>query len=208
MAVIFYCHDIIIKSKKMKSITPLLVSIILISCTGNTQQSQPAQAKKDSVVQTNPAPQQVQPASAFSPKQIITTYLQLKNALTADNAKEAASAGASMMAALPAVNAAGLSGEQLKTYTGLYDDMKEHAGHINQNAGKIAHQREHFIMLSKDMADFIKTFGNGGQTLYKDFCPMANEGKGAVWISETEAIKNPYYGNEMIACGIIKETIK
>ena len=63
-------------------------------------------------------------------------------------------------------------------------------------------------MLSKDIADLIKTFGNGGQTLYKDFCPMANDGKGAIWISEIKAIKNPYLGKKMTTCGSVKEEIK
>ena len=90
----------------------------------------------------------------------------------------------------------------------LADDLKEHAEHIGANAGKIAHQREHFVMLSKDVADLIKTFGNGGQTLYKDFCPMANNGKGAIWISELKEIKNPYQGSKMLTCGSVKETLK
>ena len=63
-------------------------------------------------------------------------------------------------------------------------------------------------MLSKDIADLIKTFGTGGQTLYKDFCPMASDGKGAIWISEVKEIKNPYLGSKMPECGSVKETIK
>ena len=96
----------------------------------------------------------------------------------------------------------------MKSYMDLADDLKEHAEHIGANAGKIAHQREHFVMLSKDVADLIKTFGNGGQTLYKDFCPMANNGKGAIWISELKEIKNPYQGSKMLTCGSVKETLK
>jgi hypothetical protein len=46
------------------------------------------------------------------------------------------------------------------------------------------------------------------QTLYKDFCPMYNEGKGATWISETREIKNPYLGKKMATCGSVKEEIK
>lgn len=90
----------------------------------------------------------------------------------------------------------------------IADDLKENAEHIGANADKLAHQREHFVMLSKDIADLVKTFGNGGQTLYKDFCPMANDGKGAVWISEMKEIKNPYFGKALPTCGSVKETIQ
>lgn len=144
----------------------------------------------------------------FPAKEIITGYLQLKNALTKDNGKDAAIAGNSIVATLNKVDKTALATSQQKAYADLQDDLKENAEHIGANANKIAHQREHFVMLSKDIADLIKVFGNSGQTLYKDFCPMANDGKGAIWISETKEIKNPYLGSKMPDCGTVKETIK
>lgn len=83
--------------------------------------------------------------------------------------------------------------------------QKVHTKHIADNPSKIDHQREHFIMLSNNMNDLIKNFGTK-QKLYQDFCPMANDGKGAIWISEVKEIKNPYYGSEMLGCGSLKKT--
>ena len=74
---------------------------------------------------------------------------------------------------------------------------------LEKSSGNIAHQREHFEMLSSDIYDLVKAFG-GGQVLYKDFCPMYNKGKGAFWLSETKEIRNPYYGKEMPSFGTIK----
>jgi hypothetical protein len=34
---------------------------------------------------------------------------------------------------------------------------------------------------------------------------MADDNKGAVWISETKEIKNPYFGKDMATCGSIKK---
>lgn len=150
----------------------------------------------------------LQTATGFPAKEIIAGYLQLKNALSKDNGKDAATACTAIVATLATVDMKSLSGEQMKSYMDIADDLKEHAEHIGANAGKLEHQREHFIMLSKDMSDLVKTFGNGGQTLYKDFCPMANDGKGAIWLSEVKEIKNPYLGNKMPDCGSVKETIK
>ena len=146
--------------------------------------------------------------TAFSTKQIVASYLQLKNALTKDNGKDAATAGTNLSAALSSVDMKSIPDAQMKSYMDIADDMKEHAEHISSNAAKIEHQREHFIMLSKDVDDLVKNFGNGGQTLYKDFCPMANEGKGAIWISEVQEIRNPYMGGKMHDCGTVKETKK
>ena len=97
-----------------------------------------------------------------------------------------------------------LSGEQMKTYMSIADDVKEHAEHIGDNGGKIEHQREHFVTLSKDMDDLIQLFGTN-QKLYLDFCPMADNNKGAVWISETKEITNPYFGKDMATCGSVKK---
>ena len=34
------------------------------------------------------------------------------------------------------------------------------AEHIGENPDKLEHQREHFVMLSKDIYDLVKTFGS------------------------------------------------
>jgi hypothetical protein len=36
---------------------------------------------------------------------------------------------------------------------------------------------------------------------------MYNDKKGAIWLSETKEIKNPYYGKKMLTCGNVKEEI-
>jgi len=146
--------------------------------------------------------------AAFPTIEILAGYLQLKNALAKDNGQDAAAAGNAMVATLAKVDMKTIPEQQMKSYMDVADDIKEHAEHIGANGGKIEHQREHFIMMSKDIADLVKTFGNGGQTLYKDFCPMANDGKGAIWLSEVKEIKNPYLGSKMPDCGTVKETIK
>ncbi len=146
--------------------------------------------------------------TAVSIKDIVGAYLHMKNAFTKDNTNGAAAAGQTLQATFINFDTKTLSAQQQKIFTDIADDAKEHAEHIAANGGNIAHQREHFEMLTKDMADLIKTFGNGGQTLYKDFCPMYNNGKGGFWISETKEIKNPYLGKAMPTCGTMKQEMK
>ena len=192
------------------------IAATVLSACNNANTSTADTAKKDTMAGTRPATTDTAvtppvPATAnatFPAKEIIGSYLELKNALTKDNAKDAAAAGNSIVAGLEKVDMKNLSKDQMKSYMDIAGDLKENAEHIGANSGKIEHQREHFEMLSKDMADLVKTFGNGGQTLYKDFCPMANNGKGAIWISEVKEIKNPYLGTKMPTCGSVKETIQ
>jgi hypothetical protein len=147
-------------------------------------------------------------ASAQSPNasinEVVANYLKLKNALVRDNSKEAANSANALIATIGKVDMNSISKEQMKDYMDIADDAKEHAEHIGSNGGDIAHQREHFVMLSKDMNDLIQLFGTS-QKLYQDFCPMADDNKGAIWISETKEIKNPYLGAKMPTCGSIKK---
>ena len=182
---------------------------ILTACNNSSDNTTAAkQSNEKNDVSTARQQQTATDTATFPVKEIIAGYLQLKNALAKDNGKDAATAGGVIVAVLSKVDKTALSPDQQKVYADLQDDINENAEHIAENANKIEHQREHFEMLSKDIADLIKTFGSGGQTLYKDFCPMADNGKGAIWISETKEIKNPYLGKRMPTCGTVKETIK
>jgi Cu(I)/Ag(I) efflux system membrane fusion protein len=69
-------------------------------------------------------------------------------------------------------------------------------------------QRTAFSGLSDQLYKAIKTFRLMGKTVYYQFCPMFNNGKGAYWVSNTKEIRNPYYGNKMIDCGETKETLE
>lgn len=143
-------------------------------------------------------------AQNFSIEPIVKDYLVLKNALVADNDKAAANAGKQLFATLSKVDMKTIAANKHKEFMDIFENAKENAEHIGDNAGKIDHQREHLASLSKDVSDLIVLFGTT-QKLYQNYCPMYNDGKGAVWISEAKAIKNPYYGNQMLTCGSVKK---
>lgn len=145
-------------------------------------------------------------AQNFSISPIIKDYLALKNALVADNDKAASSAGKQLNSTLNKVDMKTIPANKHKQYMDIAEDAKENAEHIGDNAGKIDHQREHFAILSKDVSDLITLFGTT-EKLYQDFCPMFNDGKGTIWISEAKAIKNPYYGSKMLTCGSLKKEL-
>jgi hypothetical protein len=85
-------------------------------------------------------------------------------------------------------------------------DLKKHAQHISES-GEIEHQRGHFIDLSDNMITLIKVV-KPVTTVYLQHCPMANDGKGADWLSKETVINNPYYGSMMLHCGKTTDTIK
>ncbi len=135
---------------------------------------------------------------------IIDAYLQVKNGLAADNKTAAGMGAKQLLAAFAEFDMSQLSGETHKEYMEIMEDAKEQAEHIAKSP--IDHQREHFEVLSTDVNDLISLLGTD-KKLYQDFCPMVNDGKGAIWISETEEIKNPFMGKKMPTCGKIVKQI-
>lgn len=140
-------------------------------------------------------------------KEIAIQYLHIKDGLAYDNGNDAANAAKAFVEATGKVDIASFNEDQKKTWEDISADAKEMAEHIGANPDKLEHQREHFVMLSKDMYDLVKAFGCD-QVLYKVFDSMANDGKGAFWLSETKEIKNPYMGKAMLNSGAIQEEIK
>lgn len=184
-----------------------IAAVIFTACTNNSD----SQKVKDSTGTTSAAGANESMSSTQqnnSPvKDIVAGYLQIKNGLVNDNGNDAASGGKTLVAAIGNINVSSFTADQKKIYSDMQDDLKENAEHISENADKIEHQREHFEMLSQDMYDLVKSF-TGGPIMYKDFCPMANDNKGAYWLSETKEIQNPYFGKKMPVCGEVKEEIK
>ena len=182
------------------------VAISLSACNSNDNQSKETTATTTDTHQME-AHTNTDIKSNNPVNDVVSSYLQLKNALADDNSKDAAAAGSEMQKTIEKADAASFSDQQKKVFADVKDDAIEHAEHIAANANNIAHQREHFETLSKDLYDMVKVFGTG-KTLYQTHCPMYNNNKGANWLSETKEIKNPYLGKKMPTCGTVKEEIK
>ncbi len=71
----------------------------------------------------------------------------------------------------------------------------------------IAVQRENFETLSSSIEKMLQGSLKSG-TLYKQYCPMAFNNKGAYWISSSKDILNPYFGDKMLKCGRVDSEVK
>lgn len=193
--------------KSFFSASFMAVSFLFTACSDNSSKADEKVTNNKDTVPISAAGKTPEPKSSVATHDIVTGYLNLKNALANDNGKEAAYAANTIKSSLEKLNEDAFAPDQKKTYVDIRDDLKEHAEHIASNGNNIAHQREHFDMISQDMIDLVKSTGSA-QTLYKDYCPMYNNNKGASWLSETKEIKNPYLGKKMPTCGEVKEEIK
>ena len=133
---------------------------------------------------------------------ILDGYLEIKNGLVGDDKAAAAKGGQAFLKALSSFDMSSVSKETHMEFMDIFNDAKEQAEHIVKSP--IDHQREHFEVLSTDINDMIDLVGTD-KKLYQDFCPMANDGKGAIWISEISDIRNPFFGSKMMKCGKIQK---
>lgn len=67
--------------------------------------------------------------------------------------------------------------------------------------------RQAFADISDNLIKAVRNQDYNEQDLYLQYCPMANNNKGAQWISKNENIKNPYLGEKMPTCGETKQQI-
>ncbi|MCJ8211049.1 DUF3347 domain-containing protein [Mucilaginibacter sp. RS28] len=134
--------------------------------------------------------------------QVLTHYFEVKNALVSGSATDANAKAGALLAAIGEVKPASLADDQQKAWTAYADKLSFDARHISENKD-IAHQREHFASLSKNMYDLFKALKVNDVAVYQQYCPM----KKASWLSESSAVKNPYYGSAMLTCGKTTETL-
>lgn len=199
--------------------TAIMSILILMACNNNeTKNEHEGHNMKDSTPQSAVVDDtdvktaavvytDLNATSAASIKLIVDHYLHIKNALVNDNADEAAFGGKAMTEAIKKVDKSLLTPDQKKAYDEITSELQDHGEHVEKNASDIKHQRSHFILMSEDIYSLVKTFG-AGQPVYHDHCPMANDNKGAMWISEIKEVKNPYFGAKMLTCGSVEEVIK
>ena len=191
--------------KKLSSIS-IIATILLIACQNpSTARVEAKNNLPDSTSYIDSGNAQVSASVQDDTlvKEVLQAYLDMKNALAADQSNEAATSGEKLLSALNTFPVSSLISAQQSDVNEIVSDAKEHAEHIGENAGNIKHQREHFQSLSTDIYDLLKLVGTS-QTVYKDYCPMVK----AIWISEKNEIANPYYGKDMLTCGKVQETIE
>jgi hypothetical protein len=137
---------------------------------------------------------------------VLNAYIQLKDALVKSDGTSSFGASKALLTAIQEVNMSELNADTHTQWMKVVNDLKEDAEHISETK-EITHQRDHFMSLSKNLFTVLKV-SKSETPIYYQFCPMANKGKGANWLSLENKIKNPYYGNQMLTCGKVVETIQ
>ncbi len=160
--------------------------------------------KSEEIVNNHTDKTIVQETNQLNP--IFENYFALKEALVKTDGNTASTKATALLSAINAVKMGVLKSDEHIVWMKVIANLKEDAEHI-ADTKEVTHQRDHFITLSKSIYQLIKVTKQESPTYYQH-CPMANDGKGADWLSKENNIKNPYFGSKMLTCGKTVETIK
>lgn len=134
-------------------------------------------------------------------------YIGLKNSLVDSDPAASQKNIGSLNKALSSVDVRNIKDKARATWEPLRDSI---AGQLSllKNESDLENQRKYFVDLSEYILQMTESFGLANDKMYKAYCPMAIGNKGAFWLSEVEEIRNPYFGESMLACGEVKETYR
>lgn len=170
----------------------VLLTILFISCKGEKENqtveiNTPEEVKKAEKQTADVADQNF--IDGMTGK-VWHNYLEIKMALTnedSDKVKDVAKAMA-------------------ESFSPERAEMKKLAEQLAETED-IEKQRELFSAFTEKVGPMFEDALNKG-TIYKKFCPMAFDNKGAYWYADVEEISNPYFGDKMSKCGSVEKTIK
>ena len=139
-------------------------------------------------------------------KPVFENYFLLKDALVKTDGKAVSGIAKDLLTSINEVKMDKLAMDVHMVWMKVMKDLTADTKNIAETQD-IKKQRTLFMSLSKNMYNLIKVAKYETPVFYH-FCPMANSGKGANWLSKDSTIKNPYYGSQMLSCGKTVETIK
>lgn len=184
-------------TRMIKTTLPFAAVLILSACGGNETKEVGHESHNTS---ESPTEQSTNPSagSAVALKDqdlnaVYQHYIHLSTALTNGDMNEAKVASNAIEAGAKEVDGGASIATSAAKITAASD---------------IEVQRAAFDKLSKDMIAQVKKSGVATGEVYVEYCPMAFNDKGASWLSSSKEIRNPYFGDKMLTCGEVTETIK
>jgi protein involved in sex pheromone biosynthesis len=182
----------------MKRLALLLVcSTLFIGCGNNDGRSEDPTSTNSST--TAPTSTEIQYKNYVKPdygQTVLQQYLHLKDALVSSNVQEARDAAKLMYMHLDVSNHESI----VKPLAEIIDSED------------LTFQRERFYTLSQALQIALETnddevINAGREPLFLQYCPMAFGNQGGTWLSAERNVMNPFYGDEMLTCGVVRDSL-
>jgi len=139
---------------------------------------------------------------------MINNYYGVKDALVNTNGAKADEAASKLMSAAEIFLAQDSSAKLNPQLRGNAQDiMKKSEAITTIKVDSIEAKRLEFAGISESLYKLATAAKLRHAGVYKEFCPMAFDHKGAFWLSNESEIKNPYYGKVMMECGEVQDSL-
>ncbi len=132
---------------------------------------------------------------------LLASYMELKDALVNSDPARVRELAQLALKDLKALKKA--SGKEAQPFM---ESVEKNLASMS-NSSDLKEQRTHFVTLSDQMIKMAVELDDKDHTLYVQYCPMANQDKGAQWLSWQKEIRNPYYGDAMLTCGEVRRAL-
>lgn len=191
----------------MRTLTVFLCLVVFISCNNSTEVKEP----KESSTKT----ESQQPASFNSSVQsAMSSYEALTEAFVNWDSSAVDRHSKELKVKLDSINFYGFNPEAITAYVDTLNLARKDLQAMTANTD-ITSKRHNLNDLTGHLYSFLEQVKYDANKIYLQQCPMAfNDTIAAVWLSETDSIRNPYlglhhpkYGKAMIECGSTISTI-
>jgi hypothetical protein len=193
-------------------------ALFLVNCSGNNKEGgvveQPVESANDKTEDVQDVTASTAGAPQFKAGEVFQgqltgvfdSYVTLKEAFVSSDASKVKKEAKQTEEAIAKVDMKLLEGAAHNDWMNYLNGMQSSLKEI-QSSDDIEAQRTSFSKLSDNLYKSIKAYGLGGKTAYYEFCPMAFNNQGGFWLSDDKKIRNPYFGDKMLTCGEVKETL-
>ena len=187
------------KSIKMKKISILLLALgttVLFSCKDNSKNAEPEVVTVDNSADSKEVYAVADIKAEFKDEKVASIfkqYIQVSNTLINTDEVKTANESAKLIAVIEEM------GMQVE------DNIMKSLVSMAENED-IEVQRKHFEHVNEWMEKTLQGSLESG-AIYKQYCPMAFNNRGAYWLSTSKDVLNPYFGDKMLKCGRVDSEI-
>lgn len=185
----------------MKPIFVMISLALLAASCGNSDQP----AKTD-VVATKPGKHNPEFNTSYT--RLLSAYFELKDAFVKTDDSAVNKASVLLTAALDSMKWGDLKDDTLamKAIGSVFNSIHADAASIARETD-IEEKRRTFSTISENLYQLTQATRFDQQVVYHQYCPMAFNDAGAYWLSNSTEVLNPYFGDKMLHCGEVTDSL-
>lgn len=181
-----------LERNSMKKLVYLFLAALITACNSKPSENNNMAVVDEAVETKREIPVFNGSIDSASLKKMMVNYFAIKNALVDGNREAASKTGFGALEQMP------------KSDDNVLSNISKNFKLIGESS-ELEKQREYFYPLSELVYAVVSKQKPDTATLFKQFCPMAFDDTGAWWLSEEREVVNPYFGEEMLNCGMVQE---